>query len=681
MRYVVLLICLCSTAVAQKPKNYTDVTQELADKIIAAQAAIEPTQLAVVPFAATHSSTQSSIQFGEYLTETIIGLLTGHPQKIKLFERTRMDAVLKEQEFILSDLMKPAAALKIGQLIPIDVILSGTYTKLKSYIDVNARLIDVESGEITVSYTGRIKINKNLAVLFPETESPKNQTIATNSNSPDVNVTVNNTINASSTNITKTKAEICKEKVKDFGVKLQDLSSPEKIADIVTEARKTPFDNLCGQLHYEMMYTFARFKIGNESYKEFLLQTLDTIAFPAVDERAYEIVRFLSSDNTFDEKEWQTSLSAVSRVGNYSISNYLNYMLPKPSQPSQPEKEKRINDYFSLAGNKKIGLPLPVSFETAFFEMMEGTKSDQALRQYVYQSFSGRLQTDDKAKAALFSELSSMYKEETQAVRKTELIGWIADFVNANDFDKAPEKLYDFARNFEPSSNEQRNEEIKKEYPASDLRIFTVRCRDQFSRYALLTPYASQKDERINFCVKYAIPISGVIPTMDEADVILKGNNLDEQLRIMKLLALMNDLPKKIESTLVGLFSKRSLEDRGKMNEVQTLAIVTLGNCKTTNLKAVDYMIEVLPHYGNDTEVAEEALVKIGKPAVPALVSRLDKTNDQDGGLQYQLIVILGKIGKDASPAVKSIQRILTINKNSDVQYAAEAALQMIKSI
>jgi hypothetical protein len=74
---------------------------------------------------------------------------------------------------------------------------------------------------------------------------------------------------------------------------------------------------------------------------------------------------------------------------------------------------------------------------------------------------------------------------------------------------------------------------------------------------------------------------------------------------------------------------------------------------KTVNAKAIDYMIAVLPHYDNDTEAAKEALVKIGKPAVKALSTRLDKTTDQDGGLQHQLITILGKIGKDAASAQK----------------------------
>jgi hypothetical protein len=181
--------------------------------------------------------------------------------------------------------------------------------------------------------------------------------------------------------------------------------------------------------------------------------------------------------------------------------------------------------------------------------------------------------------------------------------------------------------------------------------------------------------------VKYGIPIAGVIPTLDQADAILKGNDLTEQLRVMKLLALMDTQPKKIESTLVALFSKRSLDDRSTMTSMQTLAIEVLGNCKTNSLKAIDYMISVLPHYGNDTEAAKEALVKIGKPAVQPLIAALDKTTEQSGGLQFQLITLLGKIGKDAAPAEKSIQRVLNASRNNDVRYAAEAALQSIKGL
>jgi TolB-like protein len=676
---VVFLLFFTSLSLhAQKQKSYAAVTQELTQKIVVAPATTVPQNLAVVPFTATASSVQASQAFGEYLTETMIGLLSDHPEKLKLFERTRMDAILKEHEFILTDLMKPAAALKIGQLAPIDALLSGTYTKLKSYIEVSARVIDVTSGEITVSYVGRIKMNKNMAALFLQPMVISKPAVNPTSNTTPVQITINNSVNG--TTVTKSKEEICKEHIAEFRPKLNDLSSPDKIDAVVNEALKTPFDNLCGKLHYDVMYYFTRFKIDSREYKTFLLHTLDSIAYPVGDDRAYEIVRYLSSDGIVDDTEWKSSFTALARVGNYSISNYINYLIAKTTN-ADAEQKARIASYFKLASENKLGLPRPITFEVAFVEMMDGLKSNQPLRQHVYEIYSSRVTPDDKLNSTLFSELASMYKDEPNANRKTELIGWLSTFVNSHEYPKAHEQLFDFAWNFKLTYSESRNEEIRKEYPETDLILLTKKCRDKFSAYAMLTPYSSQKDDRINFCVKYDIPIPGVIPTIEQADVILKGTDLQEQLRVMKLLALMGTKPKKIEPTLVNLFSKRSLEDRSTMTAIQTLAIQVLGTCQTSNPKAIDYMISVLPHYGNDTEAAKEALVKIGKPAVKPLTTALDNTTEQSGGLQFQLITLLGKIGKDAAPAEKSIQKVLNASRNSDVKYAAEAALQSIKGM
>jgi TolB-like protein len=675
MKNLALLIFILPAVVfAQKAKNYSTVTGELTTKIIATAPSGKSLHVAVVPFAATSSSVEKSAAFGDYLTETIIGSLTGQPDKIKVFERTRLDAVLKEQEFILTDLMKPAAALKIGQLVPIDALLSGTYTKLKSYIDVNARLIDVATGEISVSFNGRIKMTRNLATLFKQQGADDKYPVTTSKDEQDDK---NNVISLT-TNDSKTKAAICKQKAEEFSNRLHDLTTPEKIQTVVTEAKKTPFDNTCGQLHFNTMYSFTRYKIDNNEYKTFLLQTLDTIAFPSGDERALEIARFLAADGVVDDNEWATALRAMSKIGNYSLSFFSSALLAKPASPAQPVVESRIASYFALASAGKIGLPRPITFDAAFFSMLDATKGNQPLRQHVYATYASKLTTDDRSKANLFSALHSMYKEET--THKTDIMKWIVEFVNSNEYPKAHEQLYDLAREFKQLDYPGRTEEVKKSYPDADLKLLVTSCREKFSKYALLSPYESQKEDRIMFCVINGIPIPGVIPTTEEADVILKGNNPSEQQRVTKMLSLMEEPPKKLESSLVGLLSKRSLDDKEKLVAAQTSAIIILGNLRTSNPKAVEYMIGVLPHYGNDTEAAEQSLVEIGKPAVGALVAKLDKTTIHDGGLQFQLITILGKIGKDAASAEKSITRVLNSTTNNDIKYAAEAALQVIRN-
>jgi len=646
-KLLLLIILTAPAAFGQKAKNYAAVTDDLTNKIIATVPSGKSLHIGVVPFSGT------SAKFGEYITESMIGSLTGQPDKIKVFERTRMDAVLKEQAFILTDLMKPAAALKIGQIAPIDALLSGTFTKLKSYIDVNARLIDVATGEISVSFNGRIKMTKNLATLFGENE-----------NSDDKNVyIISKSDPKTKEESSKNKEEICKQRIEEFQSRLHDLTSPEKITALVNEAKKTPFDNACGKFHYNIIYSFTRYKIDNADYKNFLLQTLDTIAYPSGDDRAIEIARFIASDGTVDEKEWAASLRAMTRTGNYVLRFFIEDMIAEPASPDQSTMQSRIADYFNLASNGKIGLPRPVSYETAFFHMLDGLKKNEPLRRHVYATYASKLTTDDKSKPLLFSAIHSMYKEETTL--KPEIMKWIIDFVNINDYPKAHEQLYDLAREMESTD--------------PNLELLVEGSKKKFSDYALMSPYESQKEDRVKFCVIHNLPVPGVIPTIEEADAILKGSNASEQQRVTEMLVLMGDRPKKLESSLVGLFAKRSLDEREKLSQAQTNAITVLGNIKTKDPKAVDYMISVLPHYGNDTEAAKIALVQIGKPAVNQLVARLDKTTSQDGGLQFQLISILGKIGKDAAPAEKTITKILNSSNNGDVKYAAEAALQEIK--
>src|SRR5579871_313685 len=177
MKYSILVISLLivMTTFGQKVKDHTQVVAELVEKIERITPASKQLRIAVVPFVSSNPA-ETSKAYGEYLTESIIGSLSAKPQAFKVFERQRLDAIFKENELMLSGMMKPSDALKIGQLAPIDALFSGTYTKLKTYVEVSGRLIDVTSGEIMTSYSGRIKMTKNIKTLF---ETPAASTTST----------------------------------------------------------------------------------------------------------------------------------------------------------------------------------------------------------------------------------------------------------------------------------------------------------------------------------------------------------------------------------------------------------------------------------------------------------------------------------------------------------------------
>ncbi|HEY5823810.1 MAG TPA: FlgO family outer membrane protein, partial [Cyclobacteriaceae bacterium] len=463
MRQLLLVsfICLCYSGLAQKTQDYSVVIEEWAQKLEASHVSDKPVRLAVVPLANTQSASQN--KFGEYFTESLIGRLSDKPGKFKIFERKRLDAILKEDELILSDLMLPEAAQKVGQLAPIDALSSGTYTKLKTYIDVSARLIDVASGEILASFSGRIKLSKNLKILFPATGEEEIKSVVP------VVITQQKVKDESKQEISfskkKTKAEICNELLSSFKPKLNDLSTKERVDAVVKEAMRTPFDNECGKLHYELIYSIRRFKINSPEYESFLISTLDTIRYPSQDDRAYEIIRFVTADSIVNERVWKTGLNTLSKIGDYSLSTYITYLLAK-TKSTPVESEARIDAYFRLASANKIGLPKPISFNSAFFEMMEGVKGNQGLRKYVYQKYASGITLDVKSASTMYSNLNSMYKEET--TDKTKIIGWIADFFNTHSDEKSHEHLFDFAWSFNLTLNEPRNKEIKAEYPEAD---------------------------------------------------------------------------------------------------------------------------------------------------------------------------------------------------------------------
>ena len=356
-----------------------------------------------------------------------------------------------------------------------------------------------------------------------------------------------------------------------------------------------------------------------------------------------------------------------------------NFLLARTQSPDQ-ELHDRIDAYFRLANDRKIGLPQAIPFNAAFFEMMEALKNNQPLRQYVYEKFAAGVALDTRSASTIYSELHSMYAEENNLRRKTEIIHWIADYFDSHADEKSHEHLYDMARSFELTLNDQRNREIQLQFPESDLVRLVELTRAKFSEYAMKTPYQSQQEDRINLCVKYNVPVPGVIPTMPEAEKILLGNDINEQLRIMKLIVQMSDRPKLLEGSLIKLFSRRSLDDRDKLTEIQSLAMVALGHIKTSNQQAIDYMSSKLSSFNyQESDNASGALVEIGKPAVAPLIKLLDKTNEQDGGLRYKIVVLLGKIGPAAKPAAGSLKRLLASNTNSDIRYAIEAALEAIK--
>jgi len=125
-------------------------------------------RLAVMPIVQTESQGYSDKGFSSFLTEKVTSALGSAGPSLRLYERSRLDAVLKEQALVNNGLFSDADAKKLGELAPIDFILTGTFTRLGNSVTVNGRFIDVVTGEVVVSFSRGIPIVPEIEPLFGE---------------------------------------------------------------------------------------------------------------------------------------------------------------------------------------------------------------------------------------------------------------------------------------------------------------------------------------------------------------------------------------------------------------------------------------------------------------------------------------------------------------------------------
>jgi len=85
--------------------------------------------------------------FGMYLAEELITRLF-KTKRFEVVERQLLNKVLTEQKLFTTGLIDPNSAKRLGRILGVDAIVSGTITDLGRYLKVNARIISTETGKV-----------------------------------------------------------------------------------------------------------------------------------------------------------------------------------------------------------------------------------------------------------------------------------------------------------------------------------------------------------------------------------------------------------------------------------------------------------------------------------------------------------------------------------------------------
>ena len=155
----------------------------------------------------------------------------------------------------------------------------------------------------------------------------------------------------------------------------------------------------------------------------------------------------------------------------------------------------------------------------------------------------------------------------------------------------------------------------------------------------------------------------------------LQAPDWERRKQAMDFLAKSQAPAARSQAALLKLLQLRDLEHQSQLEHLQAEALLVLGQQRCQQPEALNFMLKVLPRYDQMAENAQEALVLIGKPAVPAIRKQLKALNLNQTALQYKLIRILARMGKQASEARPDLIQLLPRVRHQDVRYAIEATL------
>ena len=466
---------------------------------------------------------------------------------------------------------------------------------------------------------------------------------------------------------------------KDLEKKLIEAIVRSSEHGLIEKAINIPFDMNCGKIHFDIIYYFERYKIYDEKYRTFLFSSMAQIEFPSKDGRAAKILDYFSRDKETNQQEWEAGLQVVQKSKAMYMENYLKYLL-LPGRAVNKDISvtyKRIDEFLNLVSDKKVGLPVPVTFEFAYFRLIDlftpFNFSEETVMPLIYLFEKYNHKIAGKKREDFYKYYSPVYKKTKNIKHKDEIFEIIISYFNSHKPDeKLGEQMFDFIKDFQ--SNKKDNPD---KYPEKDFKKYLKSCEKLLSKALAFTDIRSIKQERILFCLENNISCPGLVPTINECIADIKSDDSYKRNDAAFHLSKMGAKAKPAEAVILTFIKYRERRYFTGSNEFLKHVISILGNIKTNEPKALNMLVQCLTNKGYGIpDKAKTALEQIGKPALPYLLKGLKNLEDYG---KISAIDLMGKLGKDAKSAVAPIKKLYKETYNTWVKDAIEDALEKIE--
>jgi len=609
-------------------------------------------RLAVLPLKPTGSPRYTDKGFGDYLTEKLSSSLAAAGPKIRLFERTLLDTVMKEQALSAGGLIDKTEAMKIGELAPIDYILTGTFTRLDSSIAVNLRFIDVVSGEVKGDISENLELTGDLAALFADAQAPA----APGEEEP----------------------PSCDGTWAPVKALMQDVGTQAKVDKLVDAAAAVPFEPPCGEVHFGVMDLLSRYKLNSARYNDFLLKTLQKIDNPDADDRAPDIAGYLLAAPQPDPKVWNEALRAAGLSRHFY--GYQDMLLGgfDGSDASGERLRERFGTIMAKAERKELGRPVPLEPGKVFLDLLQALssrymgayeKKDPRPLLDCYQAYgtkyAGGAGTD------LLKVLAEMHDTADDLKDRARALDWFCARVGALEPSR---ELADITVDFMRKLFDARKEALKKDpsggAPAAELKRMAALCG---GRIGVLIPFIVGRDYRLDvtaFCLENGITGPAVPGPASLAKDLSSGDSTarTEAIRLLKPLG-----PAALPAEPAAIRLLRRSDDQYLQHDLVGL----LGAIRTASPEAHKLMIEQL--LSQESYVADEAitaLAAVGAPAAEALKAEFPKI--EESYKKVRVLKVFELRGKAAAKDLPWLKSALESAPDKYVRNAAEDAVDAV---
>jgi TolB-like protein len=306
---------------------------------------------------------------------------------INLIERQKLSAIMEEHQLEQSGLISGRSDERTGKILPVDIIVVGSYIFESDRIRVNGRFTDVTSGEIKGTFVYYLKSpygDKGQGIDIPEDEPLD-----------------------------------CSAYEKMITPVLRDLRTPAKIENAVRTAITIPFTMKCYSIHQHIMTTFKRGGIYPELYKQFLRNTVISIGDPEEMKRKTAVFYYFQSDKKIDEMEWNTGILSMKNASERTIRRIVFFILNRGESQDEKILRNRIDMLMALTGDGLFGKPRILTRDKMFntiFRVGMANETTLGIRLYMLEKYASTLPKDKLNMSLIlsYSEKTLVHEKDPQ---------------------------------------------------------------------------------------------------------------------------------------------------------------------------------------------------------------------------------------------------------------------------